>query len=153
MKSAANLRQSKLVLGVLLVSLEAMQGCSTTLPGASTTPLAVDESAAASAPAPFEVVPIRGTFFEAGGAVRGRLLSFRSPIPVSGAAAELYVAAFPTEEFDAEVTNVVRLDEGWYAADVRLLVADARLAADTSFEGRLVARPIEKIACRGEATP
>src|SRR5262245_26199834 len=101
MNTSTYWRHSKLVLGLFLVCLKAVQGCSTTVP----TPRA---SANESQSAAIEVIPVRGILGEAG---RGRLESFRSPIPVTGATAELYVADFPTEEFDAEVTNVVVLDE------------------------------------------
>jgi hypothetical protein len=143
--NSTHLKQSKLVLGLFVVCFKAIQGCSTAMPSPQA-------SLPPSQPAAIEVVPVRGTLSEAGGA-RGRLDAFRSPIPVQGAAAELYVAEFPTEEFDAEITNVVLLDEGWYAADVRLVAPDARLAANTPFEGRLVAHPMEKLACKDEATP
>jgi hypothetical protein len=146
MNSVTHWRHSKLVLGLFMVCLKAVEACSTSLPGPEAS---IPPSAAAT---PFEVIPVRGTLVEAGG-VRGRLQSFRSPVPVTGATAELYVAGFPTEEFDAEITNVVVLDEGWYAADIRLTAPDARLEANTPFEGRLVARPIEKIACTEEPTP
>jgi hypothetical protein len=145
MTTSTLLRHSKLVLGVFMFTVKALQGCSSTLPSASA-PSSSDQ------PGALEVIPVRGTIVETHGATVGRLHGFRSPLPVAGAHAELYVAGFPTEEFDAEVTDVTRLDEGWYAAGVQLLQADARLAPGTVFEGRLVVRPLEPIACR-EATP
>jgi hypothetical protein len=129
-----------------MVSLKAVQGCSTSLPSPEAS------MPVSAAPAAVEVIPIRGTLVDAGGA-RGRVQHFRSPVPVTGGTAELYVADFPTEEFDAEIIDVVALDEGWYAANVRLTAPDARLAANTPFEGRLALHPIEKIACTEEPTP
>jgi hypothetical protein len=153
MATSTLLKHSKLVLGVFVVCLRAVQGCSSTMPSAATAAATIDASPSASVPAAMEIIPVRGTIVEVSGATVGHLHNFRSPLPVEGAAVELYLAGFPTEEFDAEVTHVVRLDQGWYAADVKLLHADARLALGTSFDGRLVARPIEAIACGGEATP
>ena len=150
METSALLRSSKLVLGAFLVCLKAVQGCSTTMP---TTAASATIEANAEAPAALEVIPVRGTIVEVGGTTIGHLGNFRSPLPVEGAPAEIYLTAFPSEEFDAEVTNVVELDQGWYAADVKLLHADARLALGASFDGRLVARPIGPVACGGEAAP
>src|SRR6185295_383607 len=124
MASANLLRSSKLILGVFLVCLKAVQGCSSTM-ASTTAPATVDPVAAVSA---LEVVPVRGTIVEAAGTTVGHLRNFRSPLPVEGAPVELYLAEFPTEEFDAEIKNAVQLDEGWYAADVKLLRTDARLA-------------------------
>jgi hypothetical protein len=147
MASTTLLRSSKLILGIFMVGLKAVQGCSTM--ASTATPATVDPTAAVSA---LEVIPVQGTIVEAGGTTVGHLRNFRSPLAVEGAAVELYLAEFPTEEFDAEVTNAVQLDQGWYAADVKLLHADARLALGASFDGRLVVRPTEPIAC-GETTP
>jgi hypothetical protein len=148
MASATLVRSSKLILGVFMVCLKSVQGCSTMASTAA--PATVDPAAAVST---LEVIPVEGTIVEAGGTTVGHLRNFRSPLPVEGAAAELYLAEFPTEEFDAEITNAVQLDQGWYAADVKLLHADARLALGTSFDGRLVVRPMEPIACGEETTP
>ncbi len=146
MKSSAQVRYSKLVLGLFVVCLKAVQGCATTTPGASGPGETHDLGPAASV----EIIPVRGTLFVSGGELRGHLENFRSPLPVAGAAAEIYVTAFPTEEFDADVIETVPLDEGWYGADLRI-VTDTRLSPGTAFEGRLVVRPAEKIACEGVA--
>jgi hypothetical protein len=153
MKSSAQLRYSKLVLGAFMVCLKAVQGCSSTMPSPTAAPTTIEADALANVPAALEVIPVRGTIVEVGATTVGHLRNFRSPLPVEGAAAELYLAGFPTEEFDAELTNVVQLDQGWYAADVKLLHPDARLVLGASFDGRIVAHPIEAIACGEEATP
>jgi hypothetical protein len=142
MKSSAYWKHSKLVLGVFVVFLKALQGCTSTMPSASTP---------TEPPAEFEVVSVRGAMVETDGAAVGRLDDLAWPL-AEGARAELYVAAFPTEEFDAEITSVTRHD-GRYAATVQLLDADARLVPSTQFEGRVVSRPALPIARGEEATP
>jgi len=85
----------------------------------------------------FQVIPVRGTLVEAEGKIDARLDSFASPFSAAHSSAELYVSGFPTEEFDAEVIDVVPLRDGWYTATARLRTADARLHRSAAIEGRL----------------
>src|SRR5258708_30982698 len=96
------------------------------------------------------VIPVRGTLVVADGKIDARLEPFASPFasPFSAAhqSAELYVPGFPTEEFDAEVIDVVPLGDGWYRATARLRLTDARLQRGAAVDGIIIARDKGELA-------
>jgi hypothetical protein len=85
----------------------------------------------------FHVIPVRGALVAADGHIDARLEPFASAFSAAHSSVELYVSGFPTEEFDAEVIDVVPLGEGWYRAIARLRLTDARLQRSAAVEGRL----------------
>jgi hypothetical protein len=85
----------------------------------------------------FHVIPVRGAIVETDGHIDARLEPFASPFSAAHSSVELYVSGFATEEFDAEVIDVVPVRDGWYAATARLRATDARLRRSAAVEGRL----------------
>ncbi len=89
-----------------------------------------------SAPS-FHVIAVRGALVAADGHIDARLEPFASAFSAAHSSVELYVSGIPTEEFDAEVIDVVPLGDGWYRATARLRLTDARLQRSAAVEGRL----------------
>lgn len=112
-------------------------GCTTSPAAASTS--SRETASAASKCGGTRVVPVHGRLVSFGGRTVAHIDAFPArEQPSLGGPMELYLRAYPTEEFDAFVTAVTPLDHSTATAEADLARADDRLIPDMPFTAQMV---------------
>jgi hypothetical protein len=100
------------------------------------------------------VLLVHGTIADVDGRTIARIDPFQCPHPPrAGAPMELYIGAFPTEEFDAVVSHVAPNDAFTVRAEADLVRADPRLVPGTAFAAQIVVTRIEAVVMPGNDRP
>lgn len=85
------------------------------------------------------VVPVHGRLASVGGRTVARVEAFSTrEEPALGGSMELYFAAYPTEEFDAFVTDVTPAGNHLATAEADLAHADGRLIPEMPFTAQMI---------------